>query len=254
MPESLQHRHFMLLLLEFILLVVAIEYRNGIRIKKNLLRIAIVMPSSSAWTHLFHYADDDSFFMLTGVTREVFNMLLVIVYPPPDPSELRTRRGRPRSLQTHAELGMFLFFIGSTMQIKYICLLFGCTPSVCSRILRNLLKIIPRKLRHHAFSKVVFPDEEKMAEYAAMVQSREPVAHDVIGFMEGVAVLSECTSETIEQNAMYSTYYSDTMVTNIIAYGADGKVLLCGTNFPGSWHDGSICTNILPCIQEPIGS
>ena len=90
MPESLQHRHFMLLLLEFILLVVAIEYRNGIRIKKNLLRIAIVMPSSSAWTHLFHYADDDSFFMLTGVTREVFNMLLVIVYPPPDPSELRT--------------------------------------------------------------------------------------------------------------------------------------------------------------------
>jgi len=238
MPESLQHRHFMLLLLEFILLVVAIEYRNGIRIKKNLLRIAIVMPSSSAWTHLFHYADDDSFFMLTGVTREVFNMLLVIVYPPPDPSELRTRRGRPRSLQTHAELGMFLFFIGSTMQIKYICLLFGCTPSVCSRILRNLLKIIPRKLRHHAFSKVVFPDEEKMAK-------------DRIGFLDGVSLHCKCSSKTFEQNAMYNGYHSDTMVN--IVYSTDGKVILFALNFPGSCHDGSICTNILPILHERIG-
>ena len=253
MSKSLQH-HFMLLLLEVLLLLVAIEYHNGIRIKRNLLRQAIVMPRSSPWTHLYHNADDDSFFMMTGVTREVFNMLLAIVYPPPDPSSLRSRRGRPRSLLAHSELGMFLFFIGSTMQIKYICILFGCTPSVCSRVLRRLLKTIPRKLRNHDFSKVVFPDEEKMAEYATMIQLREPVAHDVIGFMDGVAVLSECTSETIEQNAMYSGYYSDTVVNNVIAYGADGKVFLCAINFPGSWHDGSICTNILPFIRERIGS
>ena len=74
------------------------------------------------------------------------------------------------------------------------------------------------------------------------------MAHDVVGFMDAGAVLSGCTSETIEQNKMYSGYYSDTMVNNIIAYGADGKVFLCGINFPGSWHDGSICTNILSNI------
>jgi hypothetical protein len=94
---------------------------------------------------------------------------------------------------------MLFFFIGSTMQIKYNCLLFGCTPSECSSALHHLLNIIPWKLRHHAFSKVVFPDEEKMAEYVTMVQLREPVAHDVIGFVDGVAVLSECSSETTEQ-------------------------------------------------------
>ena len=106
----------------------------------------------------------------------------------------------------------------------------------------------PYEVAKSSLFKDCIPDKEKMAEYTTMIQLWEPVAHDVIGFMDGVAVLSECTSETIEQNAMYSGYYSHTMVNNIIAYGADGKVFLCGINFPGSLHDGSICTNILPYI------
>ncbi len=63
---------------------------------------------------------------------------------------------------------------------------------------------------------------------------------------------SECTSELIEQNAMYNGYHSDTMVNNIIAYGPDGKVFLCTINFPGSWHDGSIVANILRYIHNNI--
>ena len=38
-----------------------------------------------------------------------------------------------------------------------------------------------------------------MAECATMIQLREPVVHDVIGFMDGVAMLSECTSETMNK-------------------------------------------------------
>ena len=141
MSKSLQC-HFMLLLLEVLLLLVVIEDHNGIRIKRNLLRQALVMHSLSPWIHLYHNADDNSFFTMTGVTREVFNMLLAIVYPPPDPSASRSRPRGPQSLQTHSELGMFLFFIDSTMQIKYICPLFGCTPSVGLCVLRCLLKTI----------------------------------------------------------------------------------------------------------------
>lgn len=72
--ESLQYR-FLLLLLEVQLLVTAIEYNNGICIKRNLHQQAIMMPSSSPWNHLLHNADDNLFFMMTGVSREVFNML-----------------------------------------------------------------------------------------------------------------------------------------------------------------------------------
>jgi hypothetical protein len=57
-----------------------------------------------------------------------------------------------------------------------------------------------------------------------MLESWEPLAHDVIGFMDSVALPSECTFETLEQNTVYRGYYSDTMVSNEIAYGADGMV------------------------------
>ena len=60
-----------------------------------------------------------------------------------------------------------------------------------------------------------------------MIQQREPIAHDVIGFMDGLSLHLECSSENLEQNAMYNGYHSGTMVNNVFAYGADDKVFLC---------------------------
>ena len=74
-----------------------------------------------------------------------------------------------------------------------------------------------------------------------LVRSHKPIANDVIGFMDGLSLHSECSSNAVEHNAMYSGYHSDTMVNNIFAYAANGKVFLCGLNFPASNHDGSIC-------------
>lgn len=66
-------------------------------------------------------------------------------------------------------------------------------------------------------------NEEKMTQFASMVQNHEPVAYDVIDFLDGVSLCSECSSKTMEQNAMYDDYHSDTIVNNIIVYNADGK-------------------------------
>ena len=77
---------------------------------------------------------------------------------------------------------------------------------------------------------------------------------DVIGVMDGVSLTSECTSEPVVQNSMYSGYHSDIMVNNLFAYGPDGRVINCAINFPGSWHDGSIRVNSLPYICKMIGT
>jgi hypothetical protein len=89
---------------------------------------------------------------------------------------------------------------------------------------------------------VKFPDAEKMESFAHQINECEPIVNDVISFMDGLTLQSEFTSKPIEQNSMYSGYYSNTMVNNIFAYGPDGKVFLCAINFPGSWYDGSITT------------
>lgn len=51
---------------------------------------------------------------------------------------------------------------------------------------------------------------------------------------------------------MHSGYHSDTMINNAVAYGAEGKVFLCGLNLPVSWHDGSIYMNLLPIIKSKV--
>ena len=244
---------FLLLAQQVVLLLVTIQYYNSIRDRGNLYRQAVVFPQHSAWQHLYDNADDKSFLLITGVSQEVFHMLLNILYPHRSVDSAGRRRGRPRSLLPHAELGLFLFFISSTMNIKHLCLIFGSVPSVCSRSLTKLLKLIPRKLGNHPFAKIEFPSQEKMTTWAKMIQQREPIAHDVIGFMDGLSLHSECSPDTFEQNAMYNGYHSDTMVNNVFAYGTNGTVFLCTLNFVGSAHDGSLAANLLPTIRNRIG-
>ena len=87
------------------------------------------------------------------------------------------------------------------MNNKHLCLIFGITPSACSRILNNMLKLVVRRLRDHDIAKVSFPSPEKMQQFAIMVNNRAPAISDVIGLMDGVSFKSECSSERITQNA-----------------------------------------------------
>jgi hypothetical protein len=116
-----------------------------------------------------------------------------------------------------------------------------------------LLTKVVQKLIRHPLARVPFPNAERMEYFARQIHQCEPEVDDVIGFMDGLSLTSECASEMLEQNSMYNGYHSNTMVNNLIAYDPDGKVL-CAVNFPSSWHDGSITANILPYNCKIIGS
>jgi hypothetical protein len=216
-------------------------------------RCALLMPSESPWQRLYHHGDESSFLLMTGLTRRAFRVLYASVFTD-NHQQPTARRGRPELLHPTAQLGLLLFFIGSTMGIKHLCLIFGIVPSVCSKIIIKMLHLVVKKLEKHPLARITFPNAEKMAYFAQLIQAQETEVDDVIGFMDGVSLTTECTSEETEQNAMYNGYHSDTMVNNIFAYGPDGKVFLCAVNFPGSWHDGSITANILPYIANRIGN
>jgi hypothetical protein len=48
------------------------------------------------------------------------------------------------------------------MQIKHLCLIFGITPTVCSKVINQILILVAQKLKYHPLARVKFPDEEKM--------------------------------------------------------------------------------------------
>jgi hypothetical protein len=72
-------------------------------------------------------------------------------------------------------------------------MIFGVTPSVCGRVICMMLQLIVQQLSVHPIAQVKFPDQEKMRQFANMVQLRAPIVNDVIGFMDGVLIPVECT-------------------------------------------------------------
>ena len=60
-----------------------------------------------------------------------------------------------------------------------------------------LVSVTPKR---HPLARVKFPDNEKMAQFAAMIEWRKPLIDDVIGFMDGVSFTTQCTDERLMQN------------------------------------------------------
>lgn len=200
---------------------------------------------------------------MTGMTREVFSQLEGILFRKERhrrdmqhreilAGRRKNRGGRRFSIDYNSQLGLFLFYLGSKMAIKHLCMICGVTPSTCCRVIIKMLALAVRRLKHNEHAAIRFPSPEVMEEFAQMIQRREPMAVDVIGFMDGLSVPCECTCDEIVQNSFYNGYHSDTMVNNIFAYGPDGKVFLCAINFPGSWHDGAITYGLIAFLKEVL--
>jgi hypothetical protein len=49
---------------------------------------------------------------------------------------------------------------------------------------------------------------------------------DVIGFMDGVSLSTDCTDEHVTWNLFYSCYECDTIINNVFAYSSTG---ICST-------------------------
>jgi hypothetical protein len=121
-------------------------------------------------------------------------------------------------------LGLLLCYLGSQMTIKWLCLIFGITPTSCSCILKKGLRMTVKRLRFHPLARIKFPDEQKIQQFAEIVSIREPRISNVIGIMDGLGLATEMTDEKIQQNAYYCGYDCDTMVNNVLVFGPDGKV------------------------------
>ena len=87
------------------------------------------------------------------------------------------------------------------MNHKHLCMIFGIVPGVCSKVVRVMLRLAVRRLANHPIAEVRFPCAEKMRRFSRMVQARELLVDNIIGFMDGVLIPSECTDEHFEQNA-----------------------------------------------------
>jgi hypothetical protein len=183
-------------------LVLLACYHNSIHVCLYLLRAALVPPSHSPWRKLYDKGDSSSFLHVTGLTWEAFDSLLYVVIPPGHKIH-RQHRGRPWLLLPDGMLGLLLCYLGSQMTIKWLCLIFGITPTPCSCILKKKNRMTVKQLRFHLLARIKFPEKQKMHRFMEMTSIREPTISNAIGFMDRLGLATEMTDERIEQNVYY---------------------------------------------------
>jgi hypothetical protein len=182
-------------------LVLVAVYHNSLRVHTYQLCASLVPPSLLPWHKLYDEGDLPSFLHVTGLTRETFDHLLYVVIPPGHMIR-RQRRGRLWSLPPDGMLlGLLLCYLGSQMTMKWLCLIFGITPTPCSCILKRILCMTVKRLCFHPFARINFPNKQKMRQFADMISLHKPAISNVIGFIDGLGLATEMTSERIQQNA-----------------------------------------------------
>lgn len=164
-------------------------------------------PSLSPWRSLLNHADDSSFLNVTGLTRNAFIELEKISF-----AEKLPKVGRPASIDDRDQLGLYLLFVGSRMELKYVCMLFGITPSAASRFINSMMYLVSKQLHIHTDAKVKFPSEVEMIQYASMARTRGPTVANVVGFVDALSIPVQRSDDVEEQNSAYNGYYHDTTV------------------------------------------
>jgi hypothetical protein len=101
-----------------ITLFAAALWCNSPRERSRLTRSAILLPRFSPWKRLFEFGDDQSFLEMTGFSKFAFNELRISIYG--DRGNGGRRVGRPSSLVSDGELGLYLLYVGSMMKIKHL--------------------------------------------------------------------------------------------------------------------------------------
>jgi hypothetical protein len=182
------------------LFVLLIHASNSVRNHTYLHHCALLTSAESPWTNIYRYGNASTFWSLTRLSRQAFSLLFNVLFI--DDNQQPNKAGRPLLMDPIAQLGLYLFFIGSTMGIKHLCLISGVTPLVCSQTISEMLSLVVHKLKTHPFARVTFPNADKMASFPRQINLCEPDADDVIGFMDGLSLTSECTLEPVDQNSM----------------------------------------------------
>ncbi|KAG8793004.1 hypothetical protein FRC12_004211 [Ceratobasidium sp. 428] len=167
-----------------------------------------------------------------------------------DVDEYGVPRLRRRSLAADGALGLVLHWLTSSSTESELALVFALVPSVVSRYLYFGLQILVHVLRHLPESQITWPSEDEMTYFAELIQRRHPTIEGAFGFIDGLSLPVETSSDPREQEMMYNGWLHSHRIGNIFVFAPDGRIIACKLNAPGSWHDARIARDVYRKLEH----
>lgn len=238
-----------------------LTFKDGLSISaarrrdRRVTRRALPSPSMAPFHVLLMSTCDQSLITVTGVDHATFVYLLNKFsplydrYTPYSTSGgmklLRTemgekRLGRPRSLNATMCLGLLLAWHRSRGSMFSLCMLFGCTASVCSLFIRFARRLFVVMLKDDDDAKIRMPSNAEFETFKQAIGSKYHQLSDVYCTADGLKLYLEQSGDAIVQNMFYNGWKADHYVTNVFVFSPMGTVIACAYNCPGSFHDSTV--------------
>lgn len=149
-------------------------------------------------------------------------------------------RGRNRIISARTCLGLVLAwyrFRGAEFILQGWFGFTGNHANVWIRFGRRGLLVV---LADNEHAKVVMPSDEKIASLCRAVWARHDMLPDVYCVADGLKLYFEHPDDMDKQGMYYNGWQHDHFVSCVFVFSADGRIIHCIVNAPGSLHDSTL--------------
>lgn len=225
----------------------ALYVADSSRTRNYLTKVDLVPFDESPWSRtryeLFTLRNDKPLLALTGFNLTAFTFIVhqlerVTV------RDTSTRGRKP--VDTITCVAMTLFFLCSTLRLKFLSYVFGIPPTTVSDVLNRTIRALTRALNVTNECAIQWPDIHKMDKYNKMISARSARvgAMGVFAFMDGVRLPVQEPHDKATQNEYYNGWVKSCNVVNLFVGAPDGTIIAAYVNMPGCFHDARIFQKI----------
>ena len=193
------------------------------------------------WQHMHARGNDHAFITTMGVDVATFKHLLNQGFAEmwdskPIPRNDVSPNGRTfinrRSLDAAGALGLVLHYLASTMHEQSLQQIFGLIPTTVTRYLSFSLQILSSTLRKIPAARIEWPHGETFNQFTHHIVERHNRLFGAFGFIDGLKLPVEESSDQDIENAMYNGWLHDHYISNILAFGPDGAYFIFLAHLP----------------------
>jgi hypothetical protein len=226
-------------------------------------RCSLRLPSRSPWQHIYNVGNDQAFITLLGFDKKSFDNMVQIFTPyyntmsphpeknvidPPHyirPIPDRTIHfgmvgGRPRIVDAKTCIAIMMAYYRFKGGVFVLQGWFGLTGTNILTWLRFTIIIVINILKNIPKYAIMFPDDNTIKYYQSLVKRKHPMLKDVYCVCDGLKLEMEASGNLNIQSQYYNGWLHSHYVSNLITFGADGKIIHAVLNAPGSLHDSTL--------------
>ena len=195
-------------------------------------------PSSrigTPWQYMYARGNDRAFITTMGIDVATFQHILnegfaemwnTAAIPRDDISLVALPRIDRHSLDAAGALRLTLHYLASTMCGLSLQQIFGLVPTTVSRYLAFSLQILLGVLRKISAARIEWPHGETFNHFTHHIVERHNRLFGTFGFIDGLKLPVEESSDQDIENAMYNGWLHDHYISNILVFGPDGAYFI----------------------------